>query len=44
MAASVLFDKGFNDRKFINFEFLIFGRMRIIESPLFKRDISADKI
>lgn len=40
----VLFDKGFNDRKFIYFEFLIFGRMGIIERPLFERDISADKI
>ena len=30
----VLFDKGFNDRKFIYFEFLIFGRMGIIERPL----------
>ena len=30
--------------KFINFELLIFWRMRIIESPLFERDISTDKI
>ena len=30
--------------KFINFEFLILWRMRIIESPLLERDISTDKI
>ena len=30
--------------KFINFELLIFWRMRIIESPLLERDISTDKI
>ena len=38
---------GFNIQdkwKFINLEFLILGRMGIIESPLFERDISADKI
>ena len=40
----VLFDKWFNNRKFIHFEFLIFRRMGIIECPLFERDISADKI
>ena len=40
----ILFDKSFDNRKFIHFEFLIFGRMGIIESPLFKGDISADKI
>ena len=40
----VLFDKGFNDRELVDFEFLILGRMGIIESPLFKRNISADKI
>ena len=31
-------------RKFINPVLLIFGRMRIIESPLFERDVSTDKI
>ena len=31
-------------RKLIDLEFLIFGRMRIIESPLSEGDISADKI
>ena len=30
--------------KFINFEFLIFWRVRVIEGPLPKRDISADEI
>ena len=30
--------------KFINFEFLILGGMGIIKSPLFERDISADKV
>ena len=30
--------------KFINFELLILWRMRIIESPLFERDISTDKV
>ena len=30
--------------KFIDFEFLVFGRMGIIESPLLKRDIFADKV
>ncbi len=33
-----------NLRKFIHFELLIFWRMRIIESPLFERYISADEI
>ena len=40
----ILFDKSFDNRKFIHFELLIFGRMGIIECPLFERDISADKI
>jgi len=31
-------------RELINLEFLIFGRMRVIKNPLFKRDVSADKI
>ena len=31
-------------RKFINFKFLIFGRMGIIEDPLLKGNISADKV
>ena len=30
--------------KFINLEFLVFGRMWIIKSPLLKRNLSADKI
>ena len=40
----VLFDKGLDDRKFINLEFLVLGRMGIIESPLSERDISANKV
>ena len=40
----VLSDKGFDDRKFINFKFLVFGGMGLIKGPLFKRDISADKV
>ena len=40
----VLFDKGFDDREFIHFKFLILWRMKIIKSPLFERDISANKI
>ena len=40
----VLFNKGFDDRKLINLKFLIYGRMRIIESPLFQGDISANKV
>ena len=40
----VLFDKGFDDRKLINLEFLILWRMGVIKSPLFERDISANKI
>ena len=40
----VLFDKGFNDRKFIYFEFLIFGRMGIIKGPLLEWNIFADKV
>ena len=30
--------------KFVHFELLIFWRMGIIESPLLKRDISANKV
>lgn len=33
-----------DQREFINLEFLIFWRMGIIESPLLKRDISANKV
>lgn len=32
------------ERKFINFELLVFGGVGIIKSPLFERDVSADKI
>jgi len=30
--------------KFINLEFLILGRMGIVESPLFEWDVSTDKV
>ena len=40
----VLFDKGFDDREFIHFEFWVLRRMGIIKSPLFKRNISANKV
>ena len=33
-----------NQRELINLKFLIFGRMRILISPLFKRNISTDKV
>jgi hypothetical protein len=35
---------GYDLGKFINFKLLVFGRMGIIESPLLKRDIFADKV
>ena len=40
----VLFDEGFDDGKLISEEFLIFGAVEFVMSPLFQRDISADKI
>ena len=40
----VLFNKGFDDRKLINFKFLILWRMGILKSPLFQRYVSADKV
>ena len=39
----ILFE-GYDFRKLINFKLLIFWRMGIIESPLFERDVSADKV
>ena len=33
-----------DQRELINLEFLVFGRMRIIKSPLLERNVSADKI
>ena len=33
-----------DQRKLINLELLVFGRMRIIKSPLLERDVSTDKI
>jgi len=35
---------GYDFREFINLEFLILWRVRIIEDPLLERDISTDKI
>jgi hypothetical protein len=35
---------GYNLGKFINFKLLVLGRMRIIKSPLLKRNIFADKV
>ena len=35
---------GYDFRKLINFELLILWRMRIIERPLFKRNVSTDKL
>ena len=39
----VLFDEGFDDGKLISEELLIFGAVEFVMSPLFQRDISADK-
>ena len=39
----VLLDKRFDDRKLISEELLIFGAVDFIMSPLFQRNISADK-
>ena len=36
--------KSFDGRKFINLEFLVLRRMGIIKSPLFERNVSADKV
>ena len=35
---------GYDLRKLIDLELLVFWRVRIVESPLFERDISTDKI
>ena len=40
----VLFDKGLYDGKLVNFELFVFGRERIIKSPLLERDISANEV
>ena len=40
----ILFDKSFDNRKLVNLEILIFWRVGIVESPLFERDVSANKI
>lgn len=39
----VLFDEGFDDGQLIGEEFLVFGAVDFVMSPLFKRDVSADK-
>ena len=39
----VLFDERFYDRQFISEEFLVFRAVYFIMSPLFQRNISADK-
>ena len=39
----ILFE-GYDFGKLINFKLLILGRMGIIESPLFERNVSADKV
>ena len=39
----VLFDEGFDDRKLISEEFLVLRTVDFIMSPLFQRNISADK-
>ena len=40
----VLFDEGFDDREFVDLEFLILRRVGIVKIPLFERNVSADKI
>ncbi len=40
----VLFDKGFDNGKCIRLELLVFRGVRVIKSPLLKRDISADEV
>ena len=40
---SVLFDESFDDRELVDLEFLILWGVRIIRSPLFKRNISANE-
>ena len=40
----ILFDESFYDRKLVNLKFLVLWRVRIIKSPLFERNISADKV
>ena len=40
----VLFDESFDDREFVDLEFLILRRVGIVKIPLFERNVSADKI
>jgi hypothetical protein len=35
---------GYDFRKLVNLKFLILRRVRIVESPLLKRDVSTDKV
>ena len=39
----VLFDEGLDDRKLISEEFLVLRAVNFVMSPLFQRNISADK-
>ena len=43
MEYPVLFDEGLDDRKLISEEFLVLRAVDFIMSPLFQRNISADK-
>ena len=43
MMHPVLFDEGLDDRKLISEEFLVLRAVDFIMSPLFQRNISADK-
>ena len=40
----VLFNEGFDDREFVDLEFLILWGMGVVKSPLLERDISADEV
>ena len=40
----VLFNEGFDDREFVDPEFLILRGVGVVKSPLFERDISADEV
>ena len=40
----VLFHEGFDDREFVDPEFLILRGVGVVKSPLFERDISADEV
>ena len=40
----VLFNEGFDNREFVDFEFLVLRGMGIVKSPLFERDVSAEEV